>query len=64
MNLPNVPEDQPTLRDIAYRFGTVQQQLDVLAANPNSATGHALTYTLAYAEEAVADLRKIAEVAP
>lgn len=59
MNLPNVPEDQPTLQDIAYRFGTVQDELNRMAPDPRG-----IRHTLAYAELAVADLRKIAEVAP
>ena len=61
MNLPNVPEDQPTLQDIAYRFGTVQDELNRMAPDPDP---RGIRHTLAYAELAVADLRKIAEVAP
>lgn len=61
MNLPNVPEDQPTLQDIAYRFGTVSERLNRIAADPGLL---AIRQELAYAEWAVADLRKIAEVAP
>jgi hypothetical protein len=58
MNLPKIPDDQPTLRDIAYRFGTVSADLDDLAVDGSR---HSIAETLAYAELAVADLRKIAE---
>lgn len=61
MNLPKKPEDEPTLGDIAYRFGTVSTELDELAADFSPVT---LNRTLAYAELAVADLRRIAGVAP
>lgn len=62
MNLPLTPDRVDRARDIAYRFGTVSAEIEELATG--QPCSHTVDEILAYAELAVADLRKIAEVAP